>query len=252
MLAFRTAEKIKLTDVVNIKKFCSLLKLKQIIAFMCHFMDNLKLRKSNTLNKIQVNPILQPSKLSIAEEILIRDNQQTFENESKFNTLKRELNIVSKNDILNCQGRLKNAPVTPDAKLRILINRNHYLAKLIVWAVHLKLKHAGCKQVLTEIRQKFWITQARQFVCNIVCKCAICRKIHAKPYFYPKPPPLNELRLQDKHAFSTIGIDNFEPLLVKNVYDIANNEMLKAWVTLYTCASTRNIILDLIPSLSAN
>ena len=28
--------------------------------------------------------------------------------------------------------------------------------------------------------------------------------------------------------------------------------MHKAWVTLYTCASTRNIILDLIPSLSAN
>ena len=87
--------------------------------------------------------------------------------------MKRELNIVSKNDTLNCQDRLKNAPVTPDAKLPILINRNHYLAKLIVWDVHLKLKHAGCKQVLTEIRQKFWITQARQFVCNIVCKCVI-------------------------------------------------------------------------------
>ena len=52
-------------------------------------MDNLKLRKSNIQNKIQVNPILQPPKLSIAEEMLIRDNQQTFENESKFNILKR-------------------------------------------------------------------------------------------------------------------------------------------------------------------
>ena len=28
--------------------------------------------------------------------------------------------------------------------------------------------------------------------------------------------------------------------------------MHKAWITLYTCASTRNIILGLIPSLSAN
>ena len=76
--------------------------------------------------------------------------------------------------------------------------------------------------------------------------------MYAKPYFYPEPTPLNELRLQDKRAFSTIGIENFGPLLVKNVYDSANNVMHKAWVTLYTCASTRNIILDLIPSLSAN
>ena len=82
-------------------------------------------------------PILQSRELSVSKEILIRDNQQTFENESKFNILKREMNIVSKNNILKCEGRLKNAPITPDAKLPILINRNHYLAKLIVWDVHL-------------------------------------------------------------------------------------------------------------------
>ena len=57
-LTLRTAYKINLTDVVNIEKFSALLKLKRIIAFICHFMDNLKLRKSNTLNKVQVNPIL--------------------------------------------------------------------------------------------------------------------------------------------------------------------------------------------------
>ena len=38
---------------------------------MCRFMDNLNQRKSNTLNKIQVNHTLQPSELCIAEEILI-------------------------------------------------------------------------------------------------------------------------------------------------------------------------------------
>ena len=77
---FRTADKINSTDVVNIEKFSSQLKLKQIIAFICRFMNNLKLRKSNIQNKIQVNPILQPRELSIAEEMLIRDNQQTFKN----------------------------------------------------------------------------------------------------------------------------------------------------------------------------
>ena len=121
---------INLRDVANIENYSSLIKLKRIIAFICHFIDNLKLRKSNTLNKIQVNSSLQPREISITEEILIRDNQQTFENESKFNILKRELNIVSKNNILKCEGILKYAPITPDAKLPILINRNHYLRYL--------------------------------------------------------------------------------------------------------------------------
>ena len=126
-----------------------------------------------------------------------------FEKESKFDILKRGLKIVSKNNILRCEGRIKNVPITPIAKLPILINRNHYLAKLtqcvksariqsysgphfsriflhsdwispntgkmltritpntdtfyalIVWDVHLKLAHAGCKQVLTENRKNF-------------------------------------------------------------------------------------------------
>ena len=74
--------------------------------------------------------------------------------------------------------------------------------------------------------------------------------MYAKPYFYPEPPQLNELRLQDKRAFSTIGIDNFRPLLVVILdhYD----KMHKAWVALYTWASTRNIILNLKLSLCAN
>ena len=67
-LTFRTADKINLTGVANIKKFSLLLKLKRIIAFMHRFMNNLKLRKSNTLNKVQVNPILQPSELRLPKK----------------------------------------------------------------------------------------------------------------------------------------------------------------------------------------
>ena len=118
--------------------------------------------------------------------------------------------------------------------------------------IHLKLKDAGCKQALPEIRQKFWITQSKQFVRNIVRKCVICLKLQAKIYFCLELTPLNKLRLQDNRAFFTMGIDNFGPLLVKNVYDNANKEMYKAWITLCISASTRNIMLDLIPNLSAN
>ena len=86
-LNFRRADKINLKGVVSIRKFSPLLKLIRNITFICRFMGNLKLRKSNSQNKIQFNPILQPRKLSIVEETLIRSNQQTFENKSKLKVL---------------------------------------------------------------------------------------------------------------------------------------------------------------------
>ena len=87
---------MNLTDVVHIKKFGSLLKVNY--CFYVSLYGKFKTKESNTLNKIQVNPNFQPSELSISKEIIIRDNQQIFENESMFNILKRELNIVSKNN----------------------------------------------------------------------------------------------------------------------------------------------------------
>ena len=99
---------------------------------------------------------MQPRELCIEEKTLIRDNQQTFENKSKFKVLKNKFNIIRQNNILKCEDRLKTAPITTDAKLPKFVNCNPYLAELIVWDVHLKLKHTGCKEALTEIRQKFW------------------------------------------------------------------------------------------------
>ena len=47
------------------------------------------------------------------------------------------------------------------------------------------------------------------------------------------------------------GIDNCGPLYVKDIYGSANNRDNKVWVTLYTCVSSRVVLLDLVPSTSA-
>ena len=41
-------------------------------------------------------------------------------------------------------------------------------------------------------------------------------------------------------------MDNFGPLYVRDIYPSSDNRMHKAWITLYTCASTRLILLDLV------
>ena len=79
-------------------------------------------------------------------------------------------------------------------------------------------------------------------------KCLACRRFEGKTCRYPITPPLTPLCLNDSRPFVTTGIDNFGPVCVKNVYG-QSDKTYKAWVTLYTCAASRAIILDLIPGM---
>ena len=95
--------------------------------------------------------ILDKKQLNLSEEILILDNQNKFETDSQcFRNLKNDLNIIKENNVFKCKGHLENAPIPIEAKLPILIYRDHYLSKLIIWDIHRKLKHAGTKQTLND------------------------------------------------------------------------------------------------------
>ena len=101
---------------------------------------------------------------------------------------------------------------------------------------------------LTELRQIFSIVRGRNFVRSVVRKGLVCRRFEGKTCHYPITPPLMPLRLNDSRPFVTTGIDNFGPVYVKNVYG-QSDKTYKAWITLYTCAVRRAIILDLIPAM---
>ena len=52
-------------------------------------------------------------------------------------------------------------------------------------------------------------------------------------------------------AFCKVSIDNFGPVFVENIYNNEKGKTNKAWVTLYTCVSSRTILLDLVPSMDS-
>ena len=79
-------------------------------------------------------------------------------------------------------------------------------------------------------------------------KTLVCLSdITGNSYAYLPSWPLTVLQLKDTHPFDTTGVDNFRPLFVKKVFCEKNyDKMSKTWVTLYMCASTRVILLDLV------
>ena len=78
--------------------------------------------------------------------------------------------------------------------------------------------------------------------------CLVCRRFEGKTYCYPITPPLTTSRLNDSRPFVTTGIDNFGPVYLKNTYG-QSDKTFKLWVTLYMCARSRAIILDLTPGM---
>ena len=192
------------------------------------------------------------NELKHSEKFWITKNQETIGDEHR-KLLWKQLNLKrDENNLLICTGRLENAPLPYESKAPFLINRHHKLAELIVTDVHVKLKHISIKQTLTEVRRRFWICSGRSFIRNILRKCTLCRRFEGPCYSYPTTPPLTKLRLEDKFAFYVSGVDNFGPLYVKNVFENNSHELHKVWVTLYTCAATRAIILDLVPFMDSD
>ena len=97
--------------------------------------------------------ILDKKELNLLKEILILYNLNKFKTNSQcFRNLKNDLNIIKENNIFKCKGRLENVSIPIEAKLPILIYRKHYLFKLIIWDIHRKLKHAGTKQTISELK----------------------------------------------------------------------------------------------------
>ena len=91
-----------------------------------------------------------------------------------------------------------------------------------------------------------------KFIRNILSKCTLCRRFEGPCYSYPATPPLTKLRLENNYASYVFGVDNFGPLYVKDTFDRNSHELHKVWVSRYTCAVTRAIVLDLVHSVDSD
>ena len=110
--------------------------------------------------------------------------------------------------------------------------------------------HNGLKETLTEGRSKYWIPKGRQTVKKELLGCNICRRFQGRSYPVAESPNLPESRVRDVHAFSCVGVDFAGPLFVKpKVKD--DPEMTKVYFALFTCATSRAVHLELVPSLDA-
>ena len=140
---------------------------------------------------------------------------------------------------------IHNAPLSEIARFPYLLPAKHHFTDLVIYFTHNTQLHAGVNGTLTAIRQNYWIPSARQVIKRLLRKCVTCRKVIAKPYQPPDPPPLVMERTQMTQPFQVTGVDFTGALYVRG-----SEGEIKVYVCLFTCAVTRAVHLEVVTDLS--
>ena len=107
------------------------------------------------------------------------------------------------------------------------------------------MKHSGLESTLNRIRCKYWLIKGQSTVITIIRKCVTCRLIQAKCVQPPPTPLLPEHRVSCDFPFQYVGVDYAGPLYVRDNYS-KSAELFKAYILVFTCATTRCTHLELV------
>ncbi|GFW44220.1 integrase catalytic domain-containing protein [Trichonephila clavipes] len=102
----------------------------------------------------------------------------------------------------------------------------------------------GVSATLTQLRKKYRIPKGRQLVKTMIRICLVCKKYSAKPADQLSGQ-LPRDRITQSPPFQIVGIDFTGAILVKD-----NLGTRKSYVSLFTCAVTRAVHLELVSDMS--
>ncbi|XP_035228121.1 uncharacterized protein LOC118200280 [Stegodyphus dumicola] len=194
-------------------KYSSWTKLLRVIAWCLRFIANVK-RSSITRTK---SNFLQTGELAVAHSWVIKSVQmQEFSEEidhlkkRKLVSPRSKLNMLNPflddEGILRVGGRLRNASIAQNVKYPVILPKSHYITELIIRYYHYKYLHGGAQMLHSEIKQRYWIINARATIRKIIRKCVTCCR-HRSELSYQAMGDLPASRVNPARAFSKCGVD---------------------------------------------
>ena len=222
------------------------------IAWLARFVQYIRDRNNVPTGNLTLDEIEN------AELQVIKIAQQAcYKDEIKFLSSAKGVSPSSKianlNPMLDSRQLLRvNGRVTPGPTLRIttqplIIPKDHHVAALLITHIHKSCGHLGREHVLSRLREKFWIPQARVLTRSILSRCLTCKRLSSKPLTQQMAPLPTSRSAAYEPPFTHTGMDLFGPLHVKHGRGTA-----KRWCCLFTCLTTRAVHLEVVNSLSTD
>ena len=221
-----------------------------VLRFICNVKSRICGKKSNLKN------YLNSGEINNSKNLWLRISREELINSDKFKNLKNSLRLKEDEiGLYRCTARMsQNSSIPYETRNPIILNRNHVLTKLIVEDCHYRIKHNGERHTLSEVRKEYWIPRGKSYIKQILYHCIICRRLNSRLYNYLKSPNLPLSRVDDSYPFICTGIDYTGAVYCKSIYNdnvLNERDPFKCYIVIYTCASTRGVILDVVPDGSA-
>ena len=110
------------------------------------------------------------------------------------------------------------------SKNPILLSASYYFVELLILEVHLNTNHSRTTEVVSVLREEYWILRARQSVKRILRKCVTCKCFEGLPSAPVNSPDLPvEHKSEDPPCCHT-GLNFAGPLYQQN-----NTDQIKAY-----------------------
>lgn len=258
--------KVGVSQIVNqdnvlrelIKTSSSWVKMRRIVAYMCRWRSKLR-------GPIQADEILN------SENIIIRSAQQ-FAFKSEFEKLQSgkiikkgvltSFNPIIEQGLIKIGGRLQKSQLSSDSKHNIIIPKYEtpekpidydkigQLAKILILYAHSQTLHGGAQQVQMYLQQRYRIINSKAAIKYILARCIVCRRYNTSSNnqlmgMLPKE------RVNQAHAFSTISVDYFGPIMIRASF-LRSPKTCKTWGCVMICNVTKAIHLELVTELTAD
>ncbi|CAG2217437.1 unnamed protein product [Mytilus edulis] len=153
--------------IMEINRYGSYKRLLRVTAYVQHFVSKChKQRNSRQTGQWKPLEIQKSAELWIKHcpETSFPEEYKALKSKTTTNLARiRQLRLfLDDNNLMRCQGRIHNAPISEFAKFPYILPSNHALSELIIIDAHRQVLHSGCNMTITHIRQTFWIPAIRQ------------------------------------------------------------------------------------------
>ena len=101
------------------------------------------------------------------------------------------------------------------------------------------------------IRNDYWLCKRRKTVRTILNKWVTCKKFQRRILLGPEPPDVPKFRFDFDYVFCNTTVNFADPLYIKDIHG-KNDQMFKSYIFLFTCATARNVHLELTTSMNAS
>lgn len=158
--------------------------------------------------------------------------------------------FLDEEGILRIGGRLAKSDLPFEAKHPALLPKHDHVVDLIIRHYHVLNCHTGPGLLVSILRQRYWILDARTVVRAKVRQCNACFRVNPS-HPTPKMADLPAFRIREAKAFTHTGVDYAGPLRI-TLTRRRGQHAQKAYICLFVCLVTKAIHIELVSDLTSD